>query len=92
MFTFDNAKNFIFQNRDLKTLNLNLTMQHLGSLLEENENLTLPNIENLRLCVIRYEKSFTESAKKVIQTLKRLKSVKKLEIEISKGSAQLNGI
>ena len=88
--TFDNLKNLIYKNKDLKSLDLSLTIQNIGLLLKENENLAFPAVEKLRLYFIRCERSDTESMNKIIKTLKRLDSIKQIEIEFAQSFAELN--
>ena len=92
LFSFENIKSFIYKNRELKHLDLSLKIQNIGPILEESGNMPLPNIENLRLDLIRCERPFTDSANKIVKALRSLGSLKKLQIEFTENFAELNKI
>ena len=92
LFAKDGLRNFISNNKDLKSLDLSLPIQHIATIFEEEGNITLPRIEKLRLHFIRCEKSHIGTARIIAKTLKRLDSTKQLHIEISHSSIELNTI
>ena len=92
IFSMEHVKDFIFQNKGLKELDLSLTIQNIGILFAEDEDFTLPEIEKLRLNLINFERPYAGAAKRITEVLKTHDSIKEVALIVDQSHADLNTI
>jgi len=83
----DNVKNFVSHNKSLQSLKLSLSSQHIADILEE-----VTMIESLQLDFIQSEQFDSSSARKIVGSLKRLDSIKKLSLKYNGNFVELNQV
>ncbi len=84
-------KDFINKNRDLKYLSLTLTVPDAATVLEEDEDFALPEVEILQLELIQLEKP-SGKAKIISETLKNHHSIKELDLKFEQSNSNLNAL
>jgi len=95
IFSIENIRDFISKNKSLQSLDLSLSIQNIGAILnneDENVTLPLPPIRKFRLNFSKCEESDVEAANRIIKTLQKCDSIKQLSLEFQQSSAELNTI